>query len=66
MLPSARMSEPASVALASFASELARLCPPGATVLDAHTHLGLHEEGQSLDLDDPDRQPDSGSEEPVR
>jgi hypothetical protein len=51
MLPPGRMSEPASLALASFANELARLCPPGATVLDAHTHLGLDEDRQSLDFD---------------
>lgn len=45
------MSEPAGLASTSFANELARLCPPEAGVLDAHTHLGLDEDGQSLDLD---------------
>jgi predicted TIM-barrel fold metal-dependent hydrolase len=32
------------------ASELARLSPSGAPVIDAHTHLGVDEDGQSLDL----------------
>ena len=32
------------------ASEVARLLPSGAPVIDAHTHLGVDEDGQSLDL----------------
>ena len=39
-----------SVALASFADELARLRPCAGPVLDAHSHLGADEDGQSLDL----------------
>jgi uncharacterized protein len=38
------------VALSSLADELARLRPRAGTVLDAHTHLGADEDGQSLDL----------------
>lgn len=37
-------------ALAPFVEEAARLRPPGAEVIDAHTHLGLDEDGRSLDL----------------
>jgi hypothetical protein len=32
------------------AKELARLVPTGALIIDAHTHLGADEDGQSLDL----------------
>lgn len=35
-------------AYAPFAEELDRLRPPGSAVLDAHTHLGKDEDGQSL------------------
>jgi hypothetical protein len=35
-------------AFAPFAEELDRLRPPGAAVLDAHTHLGQDEDGQRL------------------
>jgi hypothetical protein len=38
-------------ALAPFVAEAERLLPAGAEVLDAHTHLGLDEDGRSLDLD---------------
>lgn len=38
-------------ALAPFARDAARLRPAGAEVIDAHTHLGLDEDGRSLDLD---------------
>src|SRR5580658_1461580 len=37
-------------ALAPFAAEAQRLLPVGAEVLDAHTHLGLDEDGRSLTL----------------
>ncbi|HWX46217.1 MAG TPA: amidohydrolase family protein [Solirubrobacteraceae bacterium] len=37
-------------ALAPFAAEAQRLLPDGAEVLDAHTHLGLDEDGRSLTL----------------
>jgi len=37
-------------ALAAFAAEARSLTPPGAEILDAHTHLGLDEDGRSLDL----------------
>jgi predicted TIM-barrel fold metal-dependent hydrolase len=37
-------------ALAPFLAEDKRLRPAGAEVLDAHTHLGLDEDGRSLDL----------------
>ncbi len=37
-------------ALAPFAAETQRLLPAGAEVLDAHTHLGLDEDGRSLSL----------------
>lgn len=37
-------------ALAPFLAETERLRPPGAEVFDAHTHLGLDEDGRSLDL----------------
>jgi GNAT superfamily N-acetyltransferase len=33
-----------------LANELARLLPSGAVIIDAHTHLGADEDGQSLDL----------------
>jgi uncharacterized protein len=37
-------------ALAPFAAEAERLLPAGAEVFDAHTHLGLDEDGRSLSL----------------
>jgi uncharacterized protein len=37
-------------ALAPFLAETASLRPPGAEVIDAHTHLGLDEDGRSLTL----------------
>lgn len=39
-----------SEALAPFLAEVQRLRPPDAEVLDAHTHLGLDEDGRSLTL----------------
>jgi uncharacterized protein len=36
---------------ASLAAEVDELLPAGAVVVDAHTHLGRDEDGQSLDLD---------------
>jgi uncharacterized protein len=39
-----------SSALAPFLAEAQRLLPAGAEVLDAHTHLGLDEDGRSLSL----------------
>jgi predicted TIM-barrel fold metal-dependent hydrolase len=38
-------------ALAPFLAEAAELRPPGAEVIDAHTHLGLDEDGRSLTLE---------------
>jgi predicted TIM-barrel fold metal-dependent hydrolase len=38
-------------ALAPFASEAAQLRPADAEVIDAHTHLGLDEDGRSLTLE---------------
>jgi predicted TIM-barrel fold metal-dependent hydrolase len=38
-------------ALAPFLADGERLRPTGAEVLDAHTHLGLDEDGRSLDLE---------------
>ena len=38
-------------ALAPFLAEAAQLRPPGAEVIDAHTHLGLDEDGRSLTLE---------------
>ena len=38
-------------ALAPFLAETARLRPSDAEVIDAHTHLGLDEDGRSLTLD---------------
>jgi predicted TIM-barrel fold metal-dependent hydrolase len=37
-------------ALAPFLAETERMLPAGAEVFDAHTHLGLDEDGRSLDL----------------
>jgi uncharacterized protein len=37
-------------AIAPFVAESERLLPDGAEVFDAHTHLGLDEDGRSLDL----------------
>ncbi len=42
--------EPPGGALAPFARELAELVPPGSIVVDAHTHLGVDEDGRSQDL----------------
>jgi uncharacterized protein len=39
-----------SEALAPFLAEVARLRPDGGEVIDAHTHLGLDEDGRSLSL----------------
>jgi uncharacterized protein len=39
-----------SDALAPFLQESARLLPADAEIFDAHTHLGLDEDGRSLDL----------------
>jgi hypothetical protein len=38
-------------AYAPFREEGRALLPPGTAVLDAHTHLGVDEDGQSLELD---------------
>src|SRR5919199_4128996 len=38
-------------AYAPFREERRALLPPGTAVLDAHTHLGVDEDGRSLDLD---------------
>jgi hypothetical protein len=38
-------------ALAPFLADGRRLTPPDAEVFDAHTHLGLDEDGRSLDLE---------------
>ncbi|HEX4467187.1 MAG TPA: amidohydrolase family protein, partial [Solirubrobacteraceae bacterium] len=38
-------------ALAPFLAEAAQLRPSGAEVIDAHTHLGLDEDGRSLTLE---------------
>jgi uncharacterized protein len=38
-------------ALAPFLAETARLRPPDTEVIDAHTHLGLDEDGRSLTLE---------------
>jgi uncharacterized protein len=38
-------------ALAPFLTEAQRLRPPDAEVIDAHTHLGLDEDGRSLSLE---------------
>jgi hypothetical protein len=40
-----------AAALAPFLAEAERLRPPGAEVIDAHTHLGLDEDGRSLALE---------------
>jgi uncharacterized protein len=39
-------------ALAPFLADASRLLPAGAEVFDAHTHLGLDEDGRSLSLPD--------------
>jgi predicted TIM-barrel fold metal-dependent hydrolase len=39
-------------ALAPFVDELERLRPADAELIDAHTHLGLDEDGRSLDLEE--------------
>jgi hypothetical protein len=38
-------------AVAPFLAEVPDLCPPGAEVIDAHTHLGVDEDGRSLTLE---------------
>ncbi len=40
-----------ATALAPFLAEVERLRPPDAEVIDAHTHLGLDEDGRSLTLE---------------
>jgi hypothetical protein len=40
-----------AAALAPFLAEVERLRPSGAEVIDAHTHLGLDEDGRSLTLE---------------
>jgi uncharacterized protein len=42
---------PVEAAFAPFREEGRALLPDGAGVLDAHTHLGVDEDGQSLELD---------------
>lgn len=42
--------ESPGAAFAPFADELTELLPPGCLVLDAHTHLGVDEDGRSQDL----------------
>jgi predicted TIM-barrel fold metal-dependent hydrolase len=42
---------PYADALAPFLAETARLRPAGSEVIDAHTHLGLDEDGRSLTLE---------------
>jgi predicted TIM-barrel fold metal-dependent hydrolase len=39
-------------ALAPFLAEVQRMRPPDAEVIDAHTHLGLDEDGRSLTLEE--------------
>jgi predicted TIM-barrel fold metal-dependent hydrolase len=46
-----RLYELYVAALAPFLAEAERLRPPDAEVIDAHTHLGLDEDGRSLTLD---------------
>jgi hypothetical protein len=48
---SAAESAALEAAFAPFREERDALLPPGTAVLDAHTHLGLDEDGQSLDPD---------------
>jgi len=46
------MNEPLYAdALAPFLAEVDRLRPPGVEVIDAHTHLGVDEDGRSLTLE---------------
>ena len=48
----ARMApEPMPAAFETLAAELRELLPDRSAVLDAHTHLGLDEDGQALELD---------------
>src|SRR3954466_14584613 len=52
MADATRSAEPAiEAAFAPFREEGRALLPEGAPVLDAHTHLGVDEDGQSLALD---------------
>ncbi len=45
------LSETYRRALAPFEEDVRRLAPRDAEIIDAHTHLGLDEDGRSLDLD---------------
>jgi uncharacterized protein len=49
--PPTLLEESFEAACASVAAELRDLLPSGSAVLDAHTHLGADEDGQSLALD---------------
>src|SRR3954454_23266064 len=52
MADATRSAEPAiEAAFAPFREEGHALLPEGTPVLDAHTHLGVDEDGQSLALD---------------
>src|SRR3954451_12967211 len=52
MADATRSAEPAiEAAFAPFRQEGHALLPEGTPVLDAHTHLGVDEDGQSLALD---------------
>ena len=48
--PGERPGDPVAEAFADIGAEVARLLPADAPVLDAHTHLGADEDGQSLGL----------------
>jgi hypothetical protein len=47
-LPARNTASDFAAAYAPLVEELAGLRPPNATFLDAHTHLGLDEDGQTL------------------
>src|SRR4051794_3568135 len=52
MADATRSAEPAiEAAFAPFREEGHALLPEGTSVIDAHTHLGVDEDGQSLALD---------------
>src|SRR3954464_9488480 len=52
MADATRSAEPAiEAAFAPFRKEGHALLPEGTSVIDAHTHLGVDEDGQSLALD---------------
>ena len=53
-------------ALAPFLAEAQRLRPPDAEVIDAHTHLGLDEDGRSLTLEQLLRQLDAAQARAAR